>query len=479
MTDRIDRTLSDEGLALEKERTAPPPDDERKPSSPSELRAGSWKYAIKQAWAEFRRDECTDLAAALTYYAILSMFPALLAMVALLGVFGQGQSTTDTLLELVERIGQEDAVDQLRQPITQMTETNAAGFAFVLGLIGAVWSASGYVGAFGRAMNRIYEVDEGRPFWKLRPLNLVITVVTVVLAAVVLLGLVVTGPFARELGETLGLGDTTVTLWNIVKWPILLLVVVFVVAVLYYATPNVQQPKFRWVSVGAAFAIVVWIVASLGFGLYVANFGSYNQTYGALGGVIILLLWLWLTNLALLLGAEVDAELERSRQLQAGIEAEEALQLPPHDTRRSHRRPPNSRSRSSTVASCGRSPSRRGDGGTTARRGTGAQRHHQHVQAECQHPCGEEQFDPREDAHRQHQDHPRTEAEHREPPGRQPETSGDHGRGNGEHRRHSHRIDVEERVRRTPAERPHAAPWALHRRASAHRRRHRRRTTWR
>ena len=327
--------VSDEGLAVEKERTAPPPDDARKPDSPSDLAAGSWRYAIKQAWAEFRRDECTDLAAALTYYAILSMFPALLAMVALLGIFGQGQSTTDTLLELVERVGQQDAVDQLRQPITQMTQTNAAGFAFVFGLLGAVWSASGYVGAFGRAMNRIYEVDEGRPFWKLRPLNLVITIVTVVLAAIVLLGLVVTGPFARELGDTLGLGDSTVTLWNIVKWPILLLVVVFVVAVLYYATPNVQQPKFRWVSVGAGFAIVVWILASLGFGVYVANFGSYNETYGALGGVIILLLWLWLTNVALLLGAEVDAELERSRQLQAGIEAEEVLQLPPRDTRRS------------------------------------------------------------------------------------------------------------------------------------------------
>ena len=271
MTDRIDRIGSDEGLAAEKERTAPPPDDARKPDSPSDLTAGSWRYAIKQAWAEFRRDECTDLAAALTYYAVLSMFPALLAMVALLGMFGQGPSTTDTLLELVERIGQQDAVDQLRQPITQMTETNAAGFAFVFGLIGAVWSASGYVGAFGRAMNRIYEVDEGRPFWKLRPLNLAITVVTVVLAAVVLLGLVVTGPFAEELGETLGLGDTTVTLWNIVKWPILLIVVVFVVAVLYYATPNVQQPKFRWVSVGAGFAIVVWILASLGFGVYVAE----------------------------------------------------------------------------------------------------------------------------------------------------------------------------------------------------------------
>jgi membrane protein len=216
-----------------------------------------------------------------------------------------------------------------------MTQTKTAGFALVLGLLGALWSASGYVGAFGRAMNKIYEVDEGRPFWKLRPVNLAITVGAVLLAALILLGLVVTGPFAEELGETLGLGNTAITVWNVGKWPVLLLVVVFLVAILYYATPNVQQPKFRWISVGAGLAIVMWILASAAFGVYVANFGSYNKTYGSLAGVIILLLWLWLTNLALLFGAEVDAELERSRQLQAGIEAEESLQLPRKDTRRS------------------------------------------------------------------------------------------------------------------------------------------------
>jgi membrane protein len=336
MSDRAVGTVVEEDLAAEKG-GAPAPDDARKPDSPADLTGRSWSYAFKQAWAEFRRDECTDLAAGLTYYAVLSMFPALLAMISLLGVFGQGESTTDTLLELVGRIGQEDAVDELREPISQMTQTNAAGFALVFGLLGALWSASAYIGAFGRAMNRIYEVDEGRPFWKLRPLNLAITVVAVLLAALVLLGLVVSGPFAEELGETLGVGDTAVTVWNVVKWPVMLLVVVFLVAVLYYATPNVKQPRFRWISVGAGLAIVVWILASLGFGLYVANFGSYNKTYGSLAGVIILLLWLWLTNLALLFGAEVDAEIERSRQLQAGIEAEEELQLPPRDTRRSEK----------------------------------------------------------------------------------------------------------------------------------------------
>jgi membrane protein len=340
MTDRAVHTADvgdDPGAAASKADTAPPPDDPRKPESPPDLHRRSWWYAVKQAWAEFRRDQCTDVAASLTFYAVLSLFPALLAMISLLGVFGEGESTTNTLLDLVQRIGQEDAVDQLREPIRQMTETNAAGFALVLGLAGALWSASGYVGAFGRAMNRIYEVDEGRPFWKLRPVNLLITVVAVVLAATVLLGLVVTGPFAEELGDTIGLGDAAVTAWNIAKWPVMLLVVVVLVAILYHATPNVKQPKFRWISVGAGLAIVVWILASLGFGLYVSNFGSYNQTYGSLAGVIIFLLWLWLTNLALLFGAEVDAELERSRQLQAGIPAEETLQLPPRDTRRSEK----------------------------------------------------------------------------------------------------------------------------------------------
>ncbi len=337
MSATSDRPPGNATATAEKAHTAPAPDDDRKADSPTELSGRSWRYGFRQAWAEFRRDECTDLAAGLTYYAVLSLFPALLALVSLLGVFGQGQETTDTLLELVERIGQEDAVDQLRDPIRQMTENDTAGLALVLGLVGALWSASGYIGAFGRAMNKIYEVDEGRPFWKLRPINVAITVVAVVLAAVVLLGLVVTGPFARELGETIGIGDTTVTIFEIVKWPVMLFVVVFLVAVLYHTTPNVRQPRFRWLSVGAGLAIVVWILASLGFAFYVSNFGSYNKTYGSLAGVIILLLWLWLTNLALLFGAEVDAELERSRQLQAGIEAEETLQLPPRDTRRAEK----------------------------------------------------------------------------------------------------------------------------------------------
>jgi len=323
--------MADTGASTTKARTAPPADSAAKPDSPGDLTRPSWRYTAKRAWSEFTADQCTDLAAALTYYAVLALFPALLALVSLLGIFGQGESTTRTLLDMVRQLGQASTADQLEGPITQMTQAGQAGFALVAGVAGALWSASGYVGAFGRASNRIYEIDEGRPFWKLRPLQLLLTLVGIILVGLVLLGLVVSGPVARTVGNTIGLGSTAVTVWNVAKWPAILLVVVVIVAMLYHATPNVKQPRFRWISVGAGVAIVVWVLASLLFGLYVANFGSYNKTYGSLAGVIVFLLWLWITNLALLFGAEVDAELERSRQLQAGIAAEETLQLPPRD----------------------------------------------------------------------------------------------------------------------------------------------------
>lgn len=325
--------MATDGTSAEKARTAPDENDDRKPDSPTELPKRSWKYTATKAFAEFGRDQCTDLAAALTYYAVLALFPALLALVSLLGVFGQGESTTQALLDLIRQIGQGNAADQLKGPISQMTQTHSAGFALVFGLLGALWSASGYVGAFGRALNRVYQVDEGRPVWKLRPVQLLVTLVSVIMAALVLVGLVISGPIASSVGDAIGLGGTAVTVWNIAKWPVMLAIVVVLVALLYYATPNVRQPKFRWMSVGAAIAIIVWVVASVAFGFYVSHFGSYNKTYGSLAGVIVFLLWLWLTNLALLFGAEVDAELERARQLEAGVEAEETLQLPPRDTR--------------------------------------------------------------------------------------------------------------------------------------------------
>jgi membrane protein len=233
----------------------------------------------------------------------------------------------------VTDLGGGSLVSSIEPTLRDISSSQSAGLGFVLGLLGALWSASGYVGAFGRAMNRMYEVGEGRPIWKLRPVNLLLTVVLVVLTAVALALLVLTGGIATAVGDALGLGDTVVTVWNIVKWPALLLVVVIIVALLYYATPNIKQPKFRWVSVGALVAIVVWILASAAFGFYVGNFSSYDKTYGALAGVIAFLLWLWITNLALLFGGELDAELERGRELQSGVAAEETVQLPPRDTR--------------------------------------------------------------------------------------------------------------------------------------------------
>jgi membrane protein len=252
-------------------------------------------------------------------------------------LIGDGQDTADALMKLIQDLGQEDVADQLEGPIESLAQSQSAGLALLLGVVLALWSASAYVGAFGRAMNRIYEVDEGRPIWKLRPLNIAISLVLIVCATLMLAGAAVSGGLASELGDRIGLSDTAVTLWNIVKWPLMLVVMALMVAVLYYATPNVQQPKFRWMSVGAAMAIVLWLIGSLAFGFYVQNFGSYDRTYGSLGGVIVLLLWLWLTNIALLFGAEFDAELERARELEAGIAAEETLQLPPRDTTRSQK----------------------------------------------------------------------------------------------------------------------------------------------
>jgi membrane protein len=237
------------------------------------------------------------------------------------------------MLQIMSDTGLAGVAKTLGPTLQQLTNTPGAGLALVIGLASALWSASGYVGSFGRAMNRVYEIREGRPVWKLRPVMLLVTLVSVLLVAVVALALVVSGPVAESVGNVVGLGSTTVTVWNIAKWPVMLAIVVFIVALLYYATPNVKQPKFRWLSIGALVAILVWVLASAAFGFYVANFSSYNKTYGSLAGVIVFLLWLWLTNLALLFGAELDAELERGRELQAGVAAEETVQLPPRDTR--------------------------------------------------------------------------------------------------------------------------------------------------
>ncbi|WP_027464920.1 YihY/virulence factor BrkB family protein [Curtobacterium sp. UNCCL17] len=310
----------------------PDPDDARKPDNPTDLKKPTLVYTLKKTLREFTSDQCTDLAASLTYYSVLALFPGLLAVVSLLGLVGQADNTIKTMLQIIGNIGSDQVVDLIKEPLEGLVRSPAAPITFIVGVVGALWSASGYVGAFGRAMNRIYNVREGRPVWKLRPTMLGVTVTTVVLLVIGLLVLV-SGPLARSFGDVIGLGDVAATVLLIVQWPILLVIAIIVVAVLYYWSPNVKQPKFRWVSGGSILAILIWIIASVGFGFYVGNFSNYNATYGSLGGVIVFLLWIWITNNALLFGAEFDAEIERGRELQAGIRAEEDIQLPERDTR--------------------------------------------------------------------------------------------------------------------------------------------------
>jgi membrane protein len=284
---------------------------------------------LKRTVREFRDDNLTDWAAALTYYAVLAVFPGLIVLVAILGLVGQHPETTNAILDIVDDVGPHSAVETFRGPIESVVKSNSgAGALLGVGLLVAIWSASGYIGAFIRAMNAIYEVEEGRPFWKRRPLQIVITIAMVLLLAIVAISIVVTGPLARSIGDAIGLGDTAVTAWNIAKWPVIVVIVMGMFAVLYYVAPNVRQPRLRWITPGGVIAVLMWLVVSAGFAVYVANFGSYDKTYGSLGGVIVFLVWLWLSNLALLFGAEFDAELERSRQLAAGLPAEDSLLLP-------------------------------------------------------------------------------------------------------------------------------------------------------
>jgi membrane protein len=316
---------------------APAPDDSRKPDSPRDLVKPNWKYIATKTFREFNKDQCPDLAAALTYYAVLSLFPAILALVSLIGLFGDPQKTTDALLQIVSGFAPAETVNTVSGTVEELASAPAAGLTLVLGLATALWSASGYVGAFGRAMNRVYEVDEGRPFVKLRGTMLVVTLLAVVIVAILAGMLVLSGPVAEAVGGLIGLSGVFLTIWDIAKWPVMVGLIIVIIAVLYYATPNVKQPKFKWMSLGSGIALFIFLLASVGFGFYVGNFGNYNKTYGALGGVIVMLLWLWILNMSLLFGAEFDAEMERGRQLQAGIEAEETIQLPPRDTKKSEK----------------------------------------------------------------------------------------------------------------------------------------------
>jgi membrane protein len=312
------------------------PDDEtgqkrsaRRPEGPAHSRKGSLGQTLKRTLTEFKEDELTDRAAALTYYGVLSIFPALIALVSIVGLVGDPATVTKALTDVVSSIGPASAAETFKGPIESITQSSgAAGILLIVGIASALWTASGYVGAFMRASNVIYEVEEGRSFVKLRPLQMLVTLFLVLLTALVLLALVLTGPLADAVGSAVGLGATAVTVWDIAKWPVLLAVVVVMIALLYYASPNAKLRGVKSILPGSVLAVVIWLIASAAFAFYVANFGSYNKTYGALGGVVIFLVWLWITNVAILLGAELNAERERSRQLEEGAPgAERELQL--------------------------------------------------------------------------------------------------------------------------------------------------------
>jgi membrane protein len=309
-------------------------DEGRAPDDITDLPKGSWKDILKRTAKEFSEDNLTDWAAALTYYSVLSLFPALLVLISLVGL--AGQSATQTLIDNLSGIAPGPAKQILTQAIQNLQKSQgAAGILFVVGLAGALWSASGYIGAFMRAANAVWEVPEGRPIWKTIPLRLAVTLVMLVLLTISALAVVITGPLAKTVGNLVGLGSAAVTAWDIAKWPVLVLIVAFMIALLYYATPNVKHPKFQWVSPGSIVAVLMWIAASALFAFYVANFSSYNKTYGALGGVIVFLTWLWITNIVILLGAEINAEIERGRQIQAGMRPEDREPfLEPRDTRK-------------------------------------------------------------------------------------------------------------------------------------------------
>jgi membrane protein len=297
---------------------------------PGMLAKRTWFGTVKRTVTEFRDDNLTDWAAALTYYAVLSLFPAFIALISITGLVVDPQTITRVITDIVSQLGPESAVNTFKGPIEQISQNQSTALlGLILGVAAALWTASGYVGAFMRASNAIYEREEGRPFWILRPFQLLVTLVLVLMAALVVLALIVTGPVAQAVGDAIGLGDAAVTAWNIAKWPVLLVVVMLMLAILYWSAPNAKSAGFRWVSPGSVVAVFVWIVASAAFGFYVANFGSYNKTYGALAGVIVFLVWMWITNIAVILGAELNAETERARELEADIPgAEEEIQAP-------------------------------------------------------------------------------------------------------------------------------------------------------
>lgn len=316
------------------EEAGPGPEVEAEaPDTPTRLPKRAWVAVLKGSVREFKDDELADRAAALTYYGVLALFPALLVLVSLLGV--AGKSATDEVLSNLQQLTPGSARDIINRAVEQLRDS--AGTGSVLAIVGialAVWSASGYVAAFIRAANAVYDMPEGRPVWKILPVRVGVTVVLMVLTAASALIVVFTGVVARQAGQALGIGDTALTVWSIAKWPVLIVLVNAMIAILYWATPNAKVKGFRWITPGSLLSLVMWLAASAGFALYVANFASYNKTYGTMAGVIVFLVWLWISNLAILLGLEFDAETARQRAIAGGYPPEAEPYTQPRDTRK-------------------------------------------------------------------------------------------------------------------------------------------------
>ncbi|MBO3738329.1 YihY/virulence factor BrkB family protein [Actinoplanes flavus] len=319
--------------AEDRDRDLSAPGPDAGPDSPLELRGKGIVAALKRTFKQFSEDNISDWAAALTYYGVLSIFPGLLVIVSLLGMLGNdGQQTVrDAVSDLAPSQQAQEFVDLV---LNQVQGTGKAGLAALIGVVVAFWSASGYIAAFMRASNSIYDVPEGRPIWKTLPIRVGVTAVVGVMLIASAAIVIFTGELSRVVGEMLGMGGVAVTTWNVVKWPVLVMLVSLMFAVLYWASPNARTGGFRWVSPGGIFAVVLWVAASAAFAIYLANFANYNATYGTLGGVIAFLVWLWISNMAILLGAELDAELERGRAIAAGHPADEEPFLELRDTRK-------------------------------------------------------------------------------------------------------------------------------------------------
>jgi membrane protein len=299
---------------------------------PIRLTRRSWRSVLSRSVSQFRADNITDRAASLTYYGLLAVFPGLLVLVSVLGLLGP--SATNSLLDNIGQITPGGVRSFFETVVENAQRQRAtASIAAIAGLVLAFWSASSYIGAFMRASNAIYGVGEGRPIWKTAPIRLAVTAAVVLMLTVSAAIVVLTGRIAEQVGQMLGIGATAVTVWDIGKWPVLLLIVSLILAMLYRACPNVQQPGFRWVTPGSALAVLIWLIASGGFAVYVANFASYNKTYGSIASVIVFLVWLWITNIAVLLGVEVNAELEHQRAIAAGLPQDEEFAVP-RDTRK-------------------------------------------------------------------------------------------------------------------------------------------------